>query len=230
MFRRGASYYTIKLLSPVWVREFHKVWYLSGVWQSQIKWLGVSVLENPMDMWVLQEIIYETKPDFIIETGTNAGGSALFFASVLDLLGNNGKVITIDIDDKCEINHPRVTKIIGSSTSEETLKRIGQLVRGQRCMVFLDSAHFKEHVLKEMESYKAFVARGCYMVVADTNINGHPVLPGYSETSGGKIYRGGPMEAVREFLTRNSDFVPDKSREKMLFTLFPDGFLFHKPA
>jgi len=221
------QYVSTMIFGDLWVRQFHRLWYYSGVCSGQTKWLGVNVFENPMDMWVLQEIIFETRPDFLVETGTAEGGSSLFFANMFDLLGG-GRVITIDIQNRSEVRHPRITKLTASSISPETIRKVEQLIGSSRSMVFLDSAHNKEHVLNEMESYKRFVARGCYMVVADSNVNGHPVMPRYSEEIDGRTYRGGPMEAIEEFLVSNPDFSIDKSREKLLFTFFPNGFLLRR--
>jgi len=177
-----------------------------------------------MDLLVLQEIIYETKPEFIIETGTYKGGTALFFAHMLDILGK-GKVITIDIRNEKIPEHPRIIRIIGSSIAKETETKVKEIVGDSPCMVFLDSAHDKQHVLAELEIYSKFVGIDCYLVVADTNLNGHPVLPLYAKRDDGKVTYGGPMEAVKEFLKKHREFVIDKSREKLYFTFFPSGFL-----
>lgn len=165
-------------------------------------------------MWVYQEMIYETQPEVIIETGTYKGGSALFFAHICDLVGK-GEVITIDINE-CNLSHPRVTKIIGNSVSNEVINKVKEIVSNKTAMVILDSGHSKNHVLREMELYSQFVSVGNYLVVEDTNINGNPVLPGWGE---------GPMEALNEFLKKRKDFEIDRTREKFLLTFYPNGFL-----
>jgi cephalosporin hydroxylase len=213
-----------RLFGNFYVRQFHGVWYYSDVGVGKIHWFGVEIWQNPMDMWTIQEMIFEIRPNFIIETGTNRGGTALFFASMCDLL-QHGHVITIDTEDKSTINHPRVTKIIGDSTADETVSRVLEIAGDSTCLVFLDSAHNKQHVLREMESYQRFVKIGNYMVVADTNVNGHPVVPWFREHVNGKIYRDGPMEAVMQFLKQHPEFTIDKSKEKNIFTQFPNGFL-----
>jgi cephalosporin hydroxylase len=210
-----------------WTRGFHRAWFYSGVWSNDVRWFGNPVFENPMDMWVLQEIIFQTRPDFIIESGTGLGGSTLFFAHMLGLLGE-GKVITIDVKDRPLPNHPRIIKLIGGSTSQTIKAEVERIVGDASCMVFLDSLHNKQHVLKEMESFHRLVKRGHYLVVADTNANGHPVFAGFSETVENEWFRGGPMEAVQEFLRTHQDFFTDRRREKMLFTFFPSGFLRRK--
>lgn len=220
----GVNYIIDLLFKPLVIREFHRIWHYSNVWRERVKWLGVSVQQNPMDMWVIQEIIFERKPDYLIETGTNMGGSALYFANIFDAIGH-GKVITIDIENKCKITHPRIVKILGDSISLKTELRIRDLVKGGRCIVFLDSLHNENHVLREMEIFSDFVKTGDYLIVADTNLNGHPVAYGYTEEINGKNYYGSPYEAVKKFLKVNPDFVVDKSKEKFLYTEFPNGFL-----
>mgnify|MGYP001041144466 CR=1 FL=1 len=207
------------ILTRLWVREFHRVYYYSDVWRNTY-WMGTRVLQCPLDMWVLQEIIYKTEPDFIIETGTSEGGSAIFFAHVFDLI-DHGKVITIDIEDRPIPSHPRIIKIVGDSNSVDTSNKVKSMVGSRRTMVFLDSLHNAEHVLKELELYSEFVSKGCYLIVADTNVNGHPVLAGFREGN----RKGGPMEAVKEFIKHHDEFMIDRRREKFFMTQFPKAFL-----
>jgi cephalosporin hydroxylase len=195
--------------------RFHLLSYYSGVVQ-QTYWLGVPVQKSPLDCWIYQEIITELRPDVIIETGTDLGGSALFLASICDAVGR-GHVVSVDVRPSAQIRHPRVTFLVGDSTSEPTLNRIRDLTRAsEQCMVILDSDHTAEHVGRELRAYREFVTIGSYMVVEDTNINGHPVLPDHGP---------GPLEAVRDFIAEDRDFEIDKSREKFLLTYFPNGFL-----
>jgi cephalosporin hydroxylase len=110
----------------------------------------------------------------------------------------------------------RVDFLIGSSTDPGIVAEVGRRVKGKSVLVILDSDHRKDHVLKELNSYADFVNLGSYIIVQDTDTNGHPVLKGYGP---------GPMEAVEEFLATNDDFVPDRSRERLLLTLHPKGYL-----
>lgn len=146
-------------------------------------------------------------------------GGALFLASMCDLVGR-GEVITIDIRDRVRdqniLTHPRITKITGNSVSEETLRKVMKIAKGKKGMVILDSSHEKDHVFKETDLYSQFVSLGNYLVIEDTNLNGHPVEPGWGE---------GPMEAVKAFLKNRKDFKIDRTREKFLLTFFPNGFL-----
>lgn len=198
--------------------EFHRLYYYAHdtTW-TQTRWLGTSALKCPFDLWVYQEILVETRPDLVIETGTHAGGSALYLASVLDLVGH-GRVVTVDIDvHKGRPTHPRLTYLHGSSTSEAILEEITALAgEAERVMVLLDSDHSRDHVLRELELYAPLVTPGCYLVVEDTNVNGHPVVPGFGP---------GPMEALTAFLATTDDFEVDCSREKLLLTFNPSGYL-----
>jgi len=170
-----------------------------------------------LDLWIYQELIYELKPDVIIETGTGSGGGTLFFASICDMVGN-GRIIAIDIVDKEDRpHHNRITYLHGSSTSEEIADQVRRLISDKdKVMVSLDSYHHKEHVLRELEIYSKFVNKGSYIVVEDTNLNGHPVVPTGDP---------GPMEAVEEFLRGDKNFAIDKSREKFFLTFNPNGYL-----
>jgi cephalosporin hydroxylase len=201
------------------VNRFHVLFYgemLGKTW-SDTRWLGVPLLKNPFDLWVYQQTVFEVKPDVIIECGTFRGGSALFFASLFDLIGT-GEVITIDIEALPQRpSHKRITYLTGSSTSGEIVLRVRKLVKGKaKVFVILDSEHSKRHVLDEMKQYSELVTEGSYMVVEDTNVNGHPVAPDWGP---------GPKEAVEEFLVTNRDFVRDATREEFYMTFFPGGWL-----
>lgn len=202
---RFANYYT---------RQFHKIYYNRPDTVQGIHWFGTKIQKLPLDLWMYQEIIHETNPDYIIETGTADGGSAMFFAALFDLR-KRGKIITIDMK-KCKVHHPRVTKLIGSSVNPRIVQKVRSLVGKKKALVILDSDHTRDHVLKEMYIYSQFVPRGGYMVVEDTNVNEHPVDP---------LFGPGPMEAVEEFLKERDDFVIDLSRERLMLTFFPNGFL-----
>lgn len=201
------------------VDEFHKLYYESHIfgktWGDTF-WLGIPTQKCPLDLWIYQEIIFEVKPDIIIECGTAKGGSALFLASMCDLV-KRGRVITIDIEDiEGRPKHERITYLLGSSTSPQTVEQVKNMIEsGVNIMVILDSDHSKHHVLNEMRIYGEFVTKGSYLIVEDTNIN-HPV-PSELEL--------GPMEAVEEFLRENECFVVDRSKEKFFMTFNPSGYL-----
>jgi cephalosporin hydroxylase len=200
------------------IDQFHMLYY-SGreqTWGNTF-WLGQTVLKCPLDLWSYQEILHEVQPELIIETGTYQGGSALFLASICDLL-DQGEVLTIDVDRReGRPRHPRITYLTGSSTSSKILRQVRQRASGKSTvLVILDSGHGKDHVLSELHAYAPLVTPGSYLVVEDTNLNGHPV-----ESNHGP----GPAEAVEEFLERSDGFVRDESREKFLLTFNPGGYL-----
>jgi cephalosporin hydroxylase len=198
---------------------FHRAYYQA--WQEgrgtkDLHWFGYRTIKTPMDMWAYQEIVTETKPEVIVECGTAYGGSSLFFASLLDLLGR-GEVVTVDIEARPhQPTHPRITRIVASSTDPATVNAVRARVAGRRTMVILDSDHHEPHVSGELRAYGPMVSVGCYLVVEDTNLNGHPVLPDHGP---------GPMEAVEGFLPGAPGFEVDRSRERFLLTLNPSGFL-----
>jgi cephalosporin hydroxylase len=200
------------------VRAFHELYYdsVETTWKDT-RWLGVDTWKCPLDLWVYQEILHEVRPDLIVETGTAAGGSALFLASICDLL-QGGQVVTIDVSKNPDApRHPRITYLNGSSTDPEIVAQVLRAARGAgRVLVILDSDHSKPHVLAEMRAYAGLVSPGSYLIVEDTNINGHPVLPSFGP---------GAWEAVEEFLKDDSRFVVDRKREKLLMTFNPNGYL-----
>ncbi|MBI5883608.1 MAG: class I SAM-dependent methyltransferase [Elusimicrobia bacterium] len=203
------------------MRNFNQVYYESMVW-ADTHWLGVPSQQNPCDNWMMQQIIAEVKPDYIIETGTASGGTTLFYAVVLGLVNETGRIITVDIEprvaeaSKFPLFRKKVEVITSDSTAPELLKKLSDRVRGRKVLVTLDSWHKKEHVLKELRLYSKLVSKGSYLVVQDTNVNGNPVRPNHGE---------GPNEALQEFLKETDAFVIDKSREKFLLTFYPSGYL-----
>ena len=195
--------------------KFHLLSFQSGAVQ-QTYWLGVPLQKSPLDCWIYQEIIAELRPDVIVETGTDLGGSAVFFASICDLIGH-GNVVSIDVRPAPKIAHDRIRFIQGDSTSDDVLAKVRTATRqSTRTMVVLDSDHSKAHVRRELDRYGEFVTVGSYLVVEDTNVNGHPVMPEHGP---------GPFEAVQEFLPEHSEFQVDHAREKFLLTYFPGGYL-----
>lgn len=199
--------------------EFHKLYFYAKekTWKNNTFWMNVPVAKCPLDLWVYQEIMNDTKPDLIIETGTSYGGSALFLASMCDLVGR-GRVVTIDIHEQpARPEHPRIQYLSGSSTSAEIVARLSGLITSdERVMVILDSDHRAEHVQQELDIYGPLVSIGCYLIVEDTNINGHPVMP---------LHGAGPMEAIERFMRTQEAFVSDPEREKFYLTFNPKGYL-----
>lgn len=204
------------------INRFHKLYYdsalLGGTHKSTV-FLGIPTRKCPLDMWLYQEIIYRNKPDVIIECGTSHGGSALYMASICDLI-NKGEIITVDIEVLPRPPHQRIKYLLGSSTSIEIVNKIENLIKDkEKVMVILDSDHSQNHVFKELEIYNKFVTSGQYLIVEDTNVNGHPVYPEHGP---------GPMEALGEFLKTNNDFKIDEIESKFLLTFNPRGYLLKK--
>jgi cephalosporin hydroxylase len=202
-------------------------WYITAFWRNFYKrkkrthdntfWLGVNSVKPPTDLWVYQEILFEKKPDIIIETGSKFGGTTFFLASICDLMGH-GKVISVDIEDKKPRIHPRISYLLGSSVSDETITKVKALIPpGGTAMVILDSDHHYEFVKNEMARYQQFVTPGQYLIVEDTCVNGNPVYEEYPD--------GGPMQAVEEFIRAHEEFTIDRSREKFWVTYNPKGYL-----
>lgn len=194
-------------------------------------WLGRPIIQFPQDILAVQEIIWKVKPNLIIETGIAHGGSLIFSASILEMIGK-GQVLGVDIDirkhNKKEIKkHPlskRIKMIKGSSIDEKISKQVYDFTKGKKkVMVLLDSNHTHEHVLKELELYSPLVTKGSYLVVFDTAIEDLPK----------KIFADRPWDkgnnpktAVWEFLKNNNRFEIDKEIEnKLLITVAPSGYL-----
>jgi cephalosporin hydroxylase len=203
------------------IDRFHKFFYDSEVWKST-KWLGIPTAQNPNDAWIHQELIVRVKPDFIVETGTWNGGSAALWATILQQVNPQGRVITIDVKNfvsaakDLPIVKEKVEFLIGSSIDPTIVVKVEERVKGKTVMVILDSDHSKDHVLAEMKAYAPMVSKDSYLIVQDSNVNGHPVLANFGP---------GPMEAITEFLATNDQFRPDTDAERLLFTMHPKGYL-----
>jgi len=197
------------------VSRAHDVLYESDAW-THATWLGQQALKNPLDLWVYQEIMFETRPELVVETGTYRGGSALFLASLCDVMGR-GEIMSIDVEPKRTDypEHPRITYLGGrSSTDPDVLAEVHERASGRPILVILDSDHSQAHVEAELAVYAPLVPVGCYVIVEDSNI--------------GKIRKDlmpGPLEAVATFLAQTDEFVVDREREKFLITFNPSGYL-----
>ena len=195
-------------------------------------WMGRPVIQYPQDMMAMQEIIWNIQPDLIIETGIAHGGSLIYYASLLELIGN-GEVLGIDIDirehNRKEIeNHKmfkRIKMIQGSSIAGETLEQVKKYAEGkQKIIVVLDSNHTHDHVMSELEMYSPFVSPGSYIVVFDTIVEDLP--EGYFSQSRPWGIGNNPKTAVHEFLNTNKNFVIDEMIDnKLLISVAPKGYL-----
>lgn len=208
------------------IDDFHKLYY-DEEHRSPIinntRWHGIVIQKCPLDLFSYSEIMYEVKPKLIVETGTLHGGSALWLSHMMTLLhGDNGwSVISIDIKHELYLpRHPRLLYLKGSSTSASIIESVSNFAnRLSPVMVILDSDHKADHVYQELEMYNRFVTPDSYMIVEDTDCNNHPILPRFGP---------GPWEAVHDWLPNHPEFEIDKSREKFLLTMNPDGYLRRK--
>jgi len=184
--------------------------------EEEVKWMGKKARKFPMDAWVYQEIIHETRPEVIVEVGNWNGGSTLFLANMLDLL-DRGRVLALDIDhSKIDFNHPRITWITGDANSPQVLSEVVALIGdSKKVLVIEDSSHTFENTLAVLRNYNRFVNVGSYFIVEDG-------ICKYTFVDGPKP---GPYEAVQQFLRENSGFEVDKSREKFVLTYNPSGYL-----
>ncbi|MEM9419941.1 MAG: CmcI family methyltransferase [Planctomycetota bacterium] len=198
-------------------------------------WMGVPIIQSPDDICAMQEIIWETKPQVIVETGVARGGSILFSAAMLQLLGE-GKVIGVDIEIRPHNResietHPlshRVELIEADAVADATLEQVRQSIGdAERVMVVLDSNHTHDHVLAELRAYAPLVSPGQSLIVADTAVE-LDITPTERDRPWG--VGDNPMTAMRQYLTETDDFVSEKFiNEKLLLTSNPDGYLRRKP-
>ena len=186
---------------------------------GRTRWSGISVVKTPMDLLILQEIIAETRPDLIIETGVLAGGSTYYMASMLELLGIDGKVVGVDVDltavSPFIAGHPRIELIEGSSVDPDVVARLSERAEGHRVMVDLDADHRAEHVGKELRALAPLVTPQCYLIVEDTWF-GRSVR--FDQGSG-------PADALDEWLAEGQPFEVDRWRERLLLTANAGGYL-----
>ncbi|HEY1250266.1 MAG TPA: CmcI family methyltransferase [Thermoanaerobaculia bacterium] len=200
------------------VDAFHRLYYEGPAGEERphkrTRWMGYPCLKCPLDLWIYQELIVELRPRLIVETGTYFGGSALFLAQVLDALGE-GEVVTIDVEERSpRATHPRIRYVRGSSADPAVVE--AALGGREAGLVILDSDHSRAHVAAELALLAPRVRVGGYLIVEDSNVNGHPVWPHYGD---------GPFEAVRDFLPGHPEFAVDAEREKFLLTYNPGGYL-----
>ncbi len=204
----------------------------SNQYSYNFSWMGRPIIQYPQDMIAMQEIIWEVKPDLIIETGIAHGGSLIYYASIMELIGN-GEVLGIDIDirehNKTEIEkHPmfkRISMIQGSSIDPAIVDEVKKYAEGKKkILVCLDSNHTHAHVLSELEMYAPFVSLNAYLVVFDTIVEDLPV--GYFSQARPWGISNNPKTAVDSFLKANSNFVIDDAIDnKLLISVAPGGYL-----
>jgi len=234
-FEQNKKSAIIKMANDNNLRSLTERWFINTCkykYSYNFSWMGRPIIQFPQDILAMQEIIWQLRPDLIIETGIAHGGSLTFYASLLELIGENGQVLGIDIDirehNRIEIEkhsmYKRITMIQGSSIDEETAKQVYELAEGKKqILVILDSNHTHEHVLKELELYSPLVEKGSYLVVFDTVLEDMPEDL-FLDRPWGK--GNNPKTAVLEFLKINDRFEIDEQIEnKLLITVAPSGYL-----
>lgn len=196
------------------------------------RWMGIPIIQYPQDMVAMQEIIWQVKPDLIIETGIARGGSLIFYASMLKMMDIEGEVLGIDIDIRqhnreaieAHLMYKYITMLEGSSIDEEIVDQVREKAANkQRVLVSLDSLHTHDHVLHELELYSPLVTKDSYLVVFDTVIENMDVSLSENRPWG---HGDNPKTAVYEFLKTTDRFEIDKTIEnKLLITVAPEGYL-----
>ena len=186
------------------VDDFHRAYWESKRWAMQ--WMGHNILKSPADLFLYAELLHKRRPDVLVETGTWSGGSALWYAHVMDIIGK-GCVVSIDCEPKLNLpQHPRIMYLTGDSVEAATHL---DLEPGWSVMASLDSNHARDHVSRELDVFKDIVTAGQYLVVEDTNLNGHPVFLEHGP---------GPFEAVRDFADPRFT-VDDSLAKRHLFSM-----------
>ncbi len=212
--------------NPVYAaaRRYYHLWYYNSPVWTRTSWMGVATYKSPMDMWNYQEILVSLQPSLVIEFGTWHGGAALFFSSVMQQIGRPFVVVSVDtvadrISEKTKAD-PHIRLLTMSSACEEARLAIESLRRDYPGPAFaiLDSDHSKQHVLAEMINLRHVLVAGDYLIVEDSNINGHPVLSSFGP---------GPYEAIQEYFNMfPEDYEHDYERERKFgFSFAPNGFL-----
>ncbi|MCC7411655.1 MAG: cephalosporin hydroxylase family protein [Gammaproteobacteria bacterium] len=223
------------------LRDAHDLRRLSREWFDEsarcrysynFSWLGRPIIQYPQDIVAMQELVWKIRPDLIVETGIAHGGSLVFYASMLELLGGDGRVLGIDVDirphNRAAIEaHPmyrRIDLLQGSSVDDAVVADVRRRAAGrERVLVVLDSNHTHAHVLAELRAYAPLVRRGSYLVVFDTVVEDMPA-DAFTDRPWGP--GDNPKTAVHSFLQENDHFEIDHDIDtKLLVTVAPDGFL-----
>ena len=206
------------------VRNFHRLYYERGIHAGHGRGLhadtfyhGVETHKCPLDLWIFQEILHDVRPALVIELGTYLGGTTLFVAHQLELFGA-GKIVTVDCRELPRPKHPRIQYIVGETQTPSVLDQVRQLAAATSgpVLVIHDADHHYSQCLADLEIYGPLVTPGSYLIVEDTNVNGHPVLVDWG---------AGPWEAVETFLAHHAEFSKDTNREKFMLTYNPGGYL-----
>jgi len=216
-------------LTRAWMDRAQKLKY-----SYHFNWMGRPIIQYPMDIIAMQELVWQVQPEIVIETGVARGGSLIFYASMLQLLGR-GEVLGIDIDirehNRAAIeSHPmahRIRMIQGSSLDDAVVAQAADAARGKKTLVVLDSNHTHAHVLGELERYAPLVSPGSYCVVMDTVVEDMPV-----ELFGDRPWAPGdnPKTAVHAWIKDHPEFEIDHAMDaRLAISVAPHGYLRRRP-
>jgi cephalosporin hydroxylase len=182
-------------------------------------WMGVTTIKNPLDAWVYQEIIHQVRPGVIVEIGSAEGGSTLYLAHLLDLLGS-GTVVSVDLDrSRFHVTHPRIVTVTGHSSAPPTVAQVAAICAGQSVLVIHDGDHTREQVLADLLAYAPLVSPGSYLIVEDG------IVDLFRSAEMSWTDDDGPLAATEQFLRENPGFVVDAERERYILTYNPRGYL-----
>ncbi|MBU0536632.1 MAG: cephalosporin hydroxylase family protein [Nanoarchaeota archaeon] len=231
-YKQGEETRTVDIYTKEGLETMSMLWskvFVHNKFTHEVTWMGIPIIQFPGDIVMMQELVWKIKPDVIVECGIAHGGSLIFYASLLELIGN-GKVVGIDIDirkhnRKAIESHPmfkRVEMIEGSSIDEDIVAQVKEKIGDAKTvLVILDSNHSKDHVAKEIQLYKGMVTPGSYLVVTDGAQKFMSDIPdGKPEWT-----KDNPWDALNEFMQDNDEFDIDPFYNRLKITSNPDGFL-----
>jgi cephalosporin hydroxylase len=185
--------------------------------EGESHWMGIRTQKNPLDVWIYQEMLHELRPQVVLEFGSAFGGSALFLAHMLELLGDGGRVVTVDhAHTEFRAEHPGIEKVSGKTQSPEVIHAVREHCQGQRTLAIHDASHEAADVLADLRTYADLVTPGSYFIVEDST----------SDFLGRD--RPGPFAAIEAFLSERDDFERDPGRERFLLSYNFGGFLRRK--
>jgi len=188
---------------------------------ERVAWMGIPTWKNVLDLWIYQELVFKIQPDVIVEMGSYKGGSTLYLAHLLDIIGH-GRIISVDINHlNFVVSHARITTKTGSTQDQEVIDYINKACENCKVMIIHDADHTATMVLKDLNTYADLVSKDSYFIVEDGIVD---LFSGQS-VIGGCLGEPGPLSAIREFLKKDRRFVVDPDCEKYLLTYNPNGYL-----